>query len=1161
MLTVQFKEILMLLSNHLGLNLLPETIKKNLYIGKVLPSSYSLLLAFIAQKYARLVVVLVEDFNIAYQLEAELNSYGPGSGQSVFNILHFPDWEMLPYDHFSPHPEIVSERLATLYNLASIQQGILIVPIVTVMHKICPVEYIQQNVLIVDQNTELSLDDLKFNLQQAGYNNVPQVMDFGEFAVRGSIIDIFPIGSKLPYRIELFNDQISSIRTFEVDSQRTIEKVSEIKILPSKEYPFNENAISKFRVNWREQFPTTTCQIYQDVSKGFKSPGLEYYLPLFFDRTASLFEYLPKNCLVVRTKGCVNAAEKFFSQIGTRFEQFCHDTSRLLLPINKLFFNTTEVFSLINNFNQIICDTETNSLHDSSFNLAIKALPESISDLLKGSFKILFCVESKGRKEILKQSLIKLFKLEDLEFQELQNLENIVEFINSNVPYGILTTKLQRGFILENINTAIICEEDLFPNRVVQVVKRRGKQIDSELSIKNLVEISIGDPIVHIEHGVGRYLGLTQLDYGSTCGEFMVIEYAEKNKLYVPITSLNLVHRYSGVDLENAPLHSLGTDRWQKEKKKASKQIKDVAVQLLEIYAMRASKEGVGCTLNEENYQKFISNFPFTETFDQNRSILEVIENLKSSKPMDRVICGDVGFGKTEIAMRAAFIVADSGRQVAILTPTTLLAGQHYQTFLDRFADFPIQVELLSRFVTKAKQQEVINKIKLGSCDIVIGTHRLLQKDLKFKSLGLLIVDEEHKFGVEQKEKFKKIRSEVDLLSLTATPIPRTLNMAMSGIRDISIIATPPSHRLSVKTFVREYNIEIIKEAIQRELQRGGQVYYLHNKVATINKVADNIQSLVPQSSVKIAHGQMPERELEHIMIDFYHRKFNVLVCTTIIENGIDIANANTIIIDRADCFGLSQLHQLRGRVGRSHHQAYAFCFTPPISSLNQDAIKRLEALENLDTLGSGFTLATHDLEIRGSGELLGSEQSGNIQTIGFSLYMELLEHAVDTLKQHGQLDNTDDLLELDFIKNIEIDLQIPAYIPTAYIPDVHTRLILYKKISKAQTSDKLQELIGEFIDRFGLLPVELQNLFEISKLKLLCENLGVSGIKNTANGFNIEFSSNNKINVDQIINLLQKNPKQYKLIGSSKLCCISKVEAKDRVNFVSEVLEMCAYS
>ena len=1143
--------------NYLDLKL-PSTINKNLYIGNVLPNAYSLLLANIAQHYPGLLVVLAKDFNIAYQLEAELITFIPKEQATIFNILHFPDWETLPFDNFSPHPSIISERLATLYNLPMVERGILIVPMVTLMHKLCPPEYIKQNVLIIDTNSILALDDFRFNLEQAGYIRVPQVMGFGEFAIRGSIIDLFPIGSKLPYRIDLLDNKVDSIRTFNIDTQRTIEKISNIRILPAQEYPFNQEAIKKFRTNWRSQFSIdpNNSQIYQDVSKGFKSPGLEYYLPLFFDKTSSLFDYLPKNCLIVRTKDCVPACQEFFSQANHRFEQFCHDTSRSILPVNQLFFNSTQIFSLIKQFTQIICSAEIieniSDNDNSSFNLAIDNLPDPITNLFDNQInninqKKIFCVESKGRKEIFRQLINKSYPN-----IRLQEIEDFSDFFSVNIDNAILITQLINGFILKQSNTAIVCEADLSPQKITTTTRKRDKQIDPDLSIRNLMEINIGDPIVHVEHGVGRYLGLTQLDYGQTMGEFLVVEYADKNKLYVPITSLNLIHRYSGVDLEHAPLHKLGTDRWQKEKKKASQQIKDTAAHLLEIYAVRASKTGMQHVVNQQSYQKFIDLFLFTDTVDQTKASLDVIADLTSDKPMDRVICGDVGFGKTEIAMRAAFIVAENNKQIAILAPTTLLAQQHYQTFLDRFADFPIQIELLSRFVDNKKQKAIIDKIAKGTCDIVIGTHRLLQKDLKFKSLGLLIIDEEHKFGVEQKEKFKKLRAEVDVLALTATPIPRTLNMAMSGIRDISIIATPPNHRLSVKTFVREFNIEIIKEAIMRELQRGGQVYYLYNKVASINKIAIDLQNLVPQANIKIAHGQMNKKDLEHVMIDFYHRKFNVLVCTTIIENGIDIPTANTIIIDRADCFGLSQLHQLRGRVGRSHHQAYAFCFTPNRSSLTDDAIKRLDAIENLDTLGIGFTLATHDLEIRGSGELLGSEQSGNIQTVGFSLYMELLEHAISYLKQNKDLNNLENSI---ITEQIEIDLQIPAFIPTVYIPDVHTRLILYKKISKARTEHRLNELISEFIDRFGLLPIELQNLFAITKLKILSEELGVTKIKYTNTGCNIEFAINNKVDVDKIIGLLQKHPNKYKLISNNKLCCLGSVAQDSRVDFVSRVL------
>lgn len=1128
--------------NYLNVQL-PYDTTKNIYIGNLLPSAYSLLLATIAQSYSGLLVVLVEDFNVAYQLEAELVTFIPS-----YNILHFPDWETLPFDNFSPHPEIISERLATLYNLPMVERGILIVPMVTLMHKLCPPEYIKQNVLIINHNDKLVQDDFRLHLEQAGYIRVPQVMGFGEFAIRGSIIDLFPIGSKLPYRIDLLDNKVDSIRTFNIDNQRTIEKISNIKILPAQEYPFNQEAINTFRTNWRLQFAldVNNSQIYQDVSKGFKIPGLEYYLPLFFDKTASLFDYLPENCLIVRTKGCVSAADEFFSQAHDRFEKFCHDARRSILPVKQLFFNSTEIFSLIKQFSQIICSAEI--IQDLN-NLAVSKLPDP--NTIANVFNIpkkLFCVESKGRKEVFRQLINKSYP--DL---KLQDVDNFSDFFTNNIENGILITQLSHGFILNQFNTAIICEADLSPQKIRTTTKKRDKQIDSDLSIRNLMEINIGDPIVHVEHGVGRYLGLTPLDYGPTIGEFLVIEYADSNKLYVPITNLNLIHRYSGVDLEHAPLHKLGTDRWQKEKKKASQQIKDTAAQLLEIYAIRANKTGMRYVLNEQSYQKFINLFLFSDTPDQAKASLDVISDLTSDKPMDRVICGDVGFGKTEIAMRAAFIVAENSKQVAILAPTTLLAQQHYQTFLDRFADFPIQIDLLSRFVDVKKQKTIIEKMAKGTCDIVIGTHRLLQKDLKFKSLGLLIIDEEHKFGVEQKEKFKKLRADVDVLSLTATPIPRTLNMAMSGIRDISIIATPPNHRLSVKTFVREFNLDIIKEAIMRELQRGGQVYYLYNKVESINKIALDLQNLLPQARVKVAHGQMNKKDLEHIMIDFYHRKFNVLVCTTIIENGIDIPTANTIIIDRADCFGLSQLHQLRGRVGRSHHQAYAFCFTPNRSTLTEDAIKRLDALENLNNLGIGFTLATHDLEIRGSGELLGSEQSGNMQTIGFNLYMELLEHAISYLKQNKDLSDLENSI---ITEQIEIDLQMPAFIPTAYIADVHTRLILYKKISKARTEHRLNELISEFIDRFGVLPRELQNLFAITKLKLLSTELGIKKIKYTIQGCNIEFAVNNKINIDKLITLLQNAPTKYKLINNNKLCCLGSAAPDERIDFVNQVIK-----
>ena len=1154
--------------NYLNINL-PENINKDLHIGQVLPNAYSALVAKVCLQYDQLLVVLVEDFNIAYQLIKELNTYIPKKQQDVFgiNIMHFPDWEILPYDSFSPHIEIISDRLATLYKLPMVQKGILIVPIVTLMHKLCPADYIYKNVLIINDKDKLQLEKFQLILDQAGYSRVPQVRNFAEYSVRGSIIDLFPMGSSLPYRIDLLDDQVDSIGIFDIETQRTIKKKNRISILPAQEFPFDSDAIKKFRSNWRERFDVnySVSQIYQEISNGFKVPGIEYYLPMFFDSTATLFDYLPENCLIMRTENCVQAADLFSFECKSRFEKLCGNHHRPILKVEELFLNSTQLFTLIRKRKQIICNKEIINKKSANqhgyYNLNITNLPVPIDELLNNNkLRKIFCVESKGRREILLTTLTKNYP--ELKLEYIDHFEDF--FLTKQNNEGILISHLSNGFILNNINLAIICEDDLFSNKIKTVHKKREKPINTELSIKNLMEISIGDLIVHIEHGIGRYLGLVQFDYGTTIGEYLIIEYAEQNKLYVPITNLDFIHRYSGLDVENIALHKLGTDRWSKEKKKAAAQIKDTAAQLLQIYALRKNKSGIKYDVNESNYQKFLDLFPFIDTEDQNKASLAIKMDLSNDKPMDRVVCGDVGFGKTEIAMRAAFIVVDNAKQVAVLVPTTLLAQQHYQTFIDRFADFPVNIQLLSRFVDSKKQQDVINNLANGTCDIVIGTHRLLQKDLQFKSLGLLIIDEEHKFGVEQKERFKKLRAEVDILSLTATPIPRTLNMAMSGIREISIIATPPNHRLSVKTFVREFDIEIIREAITRELQRGGQVYYVHNKISTIVQLAVTLNNMLPNAKIKIAHGQLTKKELEHIMVDFYHRKFNILVCTTIIENGIDIPNANTIIIDRADCFGLPQLHQLRGRVGRSHHQAYAFCLVPSKASLTKDALKRLEALENLDTLGVGFTLATYDLEIRGSGDLLGNQQSGYINSIGFSLYMELLERAVNYLKQN----NNQDILQYDledFILNqhVEIDLQIPAFIPTTYIPDVHTRLVLYKSIANLTIINEIYTLIDDFQDRFGELPRELNSLLEIVKLKFYCKNIGVKKVKKTSNGFDVEFSSENKINIDQIVNLLQSNPKKFKL-ANNKLSYIGKFEesseqANNKIEFIIQLLQQVA--
>lgn len=1207
-------------SNYLNIPSFPLG-QQQLYLGGVLPNAYSLVLAEIFKSYQGLLVVLVEDFNIAHGLTEELTTFIPKE-----QILHFPDWETLPFDNISPQPEIIASRLATLFRLPTTPKGILIVPMITLMHKISPIEYIKQQVLLIELTTKIDLVKFSLDLSQAGYTKVPLVTNYGEYAVRGSIIDLFPAGSDLPFRIDLFGDTVDSIRTFNIENQRTIENIKTVQILPAQEYPFDAAAIKKFRENWRKYFPNNVVgsKIYQEVSAGIKVAGLEYYLPLFFNKTASLLDYLPQNCLIIRNQDVVAAANNFWQQINERYAQCHYNQEQPALPVEQLFFNVTEVINQLQQFPTIICQQQlhtttiekklnqtntdkstaetlnpaktiiksidldetiiepiginqdkqkptttvhsdkdlkvtsiytiaTRSIIQNYYNIPVKTLTQPLDILIQDQSKgKLFAAESKGRREILKQTLTKKYPF--LKIQDITTFDQA--FLNPKIAKIILTS-LTSGFELINQNLSIITEEDLFPAKTKITTKKAKKVVDPELSIKNLTEINIGDPIVHLQYGVGRYLGLTILNYDSNQNEFVVIEYADSNKLYVPITNLNLIYRYSGVDIENAPLHSLSNDKWQKEKQKVTKQIKDIAAELLEIYAIRSQKQRSKYQFNQASYQQFTDLFEFTDTVDQAKASLDIINDLTNPKPMDRVICGDVGFGKTEIAMRAAFIVAENSYQIAVLAPTTLLAQQHYQTFLDRFADFPIRIELLSRFTEKSQQPEILARIANGSCDIVIGTHKLLQQNIKFKRLGLLIIDEEHRFGVEQKEKFKKLRANIDLLSLTATPIPRTLNMAISGIRDLSIIATPPTNRIAVKTFVREYSKAIIQEATMRELQRGGQVYYLHNQIETIELAAKTIQELVPYAKVQIAHAKMSKKQLEHVMIDFYHRKFNVLVCTTIIESGIDIPNANTIFIARADCFGLSQLHQLRGRVGRSDHQAYAICFIPDKKTLTKDAVKRLEALENLDSLGIGFTLATHDLEIRGSGELLGKEQSGNMHNVGFGLYLELLEQTVNYLKQHHNLTNLDQHLEEAVSSQlIEIDLQLPAFIPNDYIADLHIKLVLYKRIAKVDSLKELQELKLECIDRFGKLPQPLQNLFALNELRLLAESLGVKKIKLMPSGCLLEFKEQHKINTEKLLKLLQLQPNKFKLINQYSIKYLETLKTDvDKISKIEQLL------
>jgi len=1120
-------------------------------------ASLGLALSSVIAKHKKTVVIITEDSLSANRLEYELQFFQPDSTP----ILHFPDWETLPYDYFSPHQDIISGRLSTLYKLSTANQVAIITPISTLMQRLCPPDYLQGHTFLLNQNDRLNIEQTRLRLEKAGYRCVNQVREHGEFAVRGSIMDLFPMGSHLPYRIDLFSDEIDSIRTFSPETQRTLEKQEKIELLPAKEFPLTDDAIELFRQQWRSQFSGNplNCPLYQDISEGICTPGIEYYLPLFFDKTATLFDYLKEDTLIINVGDTHKKAQEFWHEINSRFEQRANDVTRPLLAPQQLFIPTEDIFYHISQRSNIRVQThlisdmdETNAFHfqtEQPQHFAVdhksKQPLESLEKFLSVySGRVLFCAETTGRREVL----LSLFN--SIQFHPKLYL-SWHEFVNDDAAYGITVAPLDQGMCLNEPKINLIAETQLFGTRIMQRRRRKETVQDSDAIIKDLTELQVGAPIVHLDHGVGRYLGLQTLNVGEQLTEFLCIEYSGGDKLYVPVASLHLISRYSGVDPEHAPLHKLGTEQWQRAKRKAAEQLRDVAAELLEIYAKRETALGYACKQLDGQYAAFVDAFPFEETPDQQQAIERVIKDMSLEKPMDRLICGDVGFGKTEVAMRAAFIAVQNNKQVAILVPTTLLAQQHYQNFQDRFADWPIQVEMLSRFRSAKEQARAIEQLALGKIDIIIGTHKLLQETIQFKSLGLLVIDEEHRFGVKQKERLKSLRLNVDILTLTATPIPRTLNMAFSGIRDLSIIATPPARRLSVKTFVQEYQDPIVQEAVSREIMRGGQVYFLHNDVATIEKMARDLEKLIPEARIGIAHGQMRERDLESVMSDFYHRRFNLLICTTIIESGIDVPSANTIIIHRADKFGLAQLHQLRGRVGRSHHQAYAYLLIPSFKTITSDATKRLDAIATLEDLGVGFTLATHDLEIRGAGELLGEGQSGNMQAIGFTLYMDLLSRTVDAFKAGKEPD-----LENLVPESTEIDLQIPALIPDQYLADVQLRLQCYKRIASSKTERELDEIQVDMIDRFGLLPEPTKNLFALSSLKQLAEKLGIRKVEANSKGGKIEFNHTPNIEPIKIIQLIQKQSSYFRLDGPTRLRFNLDVhERNDRIKLVENIL------
>jgi transcription-repair coupling factor (superfamily II helicase) len=1041
-------------------------------------------------------------------------------------------------------------------------KGIVIVDLETVLQRLPPQAYIDAHAFDLRTGETFDVAAFRERLTAAGYVSSSQVMAPGEFAVRGSIVDLYPMGSDSPYRLDLFDDEVESIRVFDPETQRSGDKVQALRLLPAREFPLTVQGIQDFKRRFRNRFPgdLTRMSLYRDIAEGAPPPGIEYYLPLFFDGTSTLLDYLPPNSIVAAEREIEALATQAFHEVESRYEQRGHDAERPILLPREVFMSSAEFMQRMTSYRRIELsrvelDPLTQTLPYQNF--ATRQPPslrvdqrseeparELVAFLNGFKGRVLLAAESAGRREMLIDLLHK-------SHLQPQTVDSWSAFKSGNEKLAITVSVIGTGLVLDDPPLALIAEEQFFGERARQERRRRRPERDPEKIIRDLTDLTPGAPVVHEEYGVGRFVGLTTLDVGGLTSEFLVLEYAEGDKLYVPVAALDLVSRYTGAPAETAPLHKLGGDAWEKARKRAAQKIRDTAAELLDLYSRRAARQGEQLAANEDDLRAFEAAFKFEETPDQASAIRAVVEDLGSGRPMDRVVCGDVGFGKTEVALRAAFVAVQAGKQVAVLVPTTLLAQQHYQTFADRFADWPVRVESLSRFRSAKEVNQVIETLESGQTDIVVGTHRLLQNQVKFAQLGLLIIDEEHRFGVKDKEKMKQLRAEVDVLTLTATPIPRTLNMAMGGLRELSLITTPPAARLSIKTFVSQWDPATIREACLREIRRGGQIYFVHNAVDTIEKTARTLQELVPEARIAVGHGQMRERELEQIMLDFYHQRCNVLVCTTIVESGIDVPSANTIIIDRADKLGLAQLHQLRGRVGRSHHQAYAYLMTPPRNLMTGDAVKRLEAIESLEDLGAGFTLATHDLEIRGAGELLGEEQSGQIQEIGYALYMEMLERAVNALKS-GKVPNLDQPMH----QGPEVDLHVPSLLPDEYLPDVHLRLVLYKRIAAAKNNEELRELQVEMIDRFGLLPPPAKNLFRIAEFKQTARTLGLRKIDVGPGGGSVTFESDTKVEPGALIRFVQRNSRTHRLEGGSKLKFMLKLEQEElRFTAVEQLL------
>ncbi|WP_421134351.1 transcription-repair coupling factor [Alteromonas sp. A079] len=1130
--------------------------------GQLQGSSAALCISQAQAQYDGPIVLITADTPSAMKLEKELAFFMPSSNVP---ITLFPDWETLPYDTFSVHQDIISQRLETLYRFTQQQNGIFIVPVNTLMQRLAPTDYLAKYLLMLNKGDTLDRDQFRRNLEQAGYLHVSQVMSHSEFSVRGSIIDLFPMGSDKPFRIDLFDDEIDSIRFFDTETQRSGEAVDKIRLLPAREFPTDKAALNLFRQQFLEHFDANNASesVFAQISKGTMPSGVEYYLPLFFEETATLFDYMHPQSMLLLHGNVQDASEFFWADVQERYEQHRYNPARPLLAPNTLFLPINELFQSIKQWPRaslqaqpleekvgavnLQCEKLENIASNAQKKVPAAQLITAVNDALERGAKVLFCAETQGRRE----SLLAVLGKAGIKPSPVDTFN---DFLASHESVGITVGMVEHSFrwTTNEGELLFITETELLGHKVSQRrLRDKRTATDESAIIRNLAELSIGQPVVHLDHGVGRYLGLQTLDAGGVATEYLCIEYAKQSKLYVPVASLHLISRYTGGDAESAPVNALGSDAWSRAKQKAAEKVRDVAAELLDVYARRAAKPGFAYPINWEDYQAFADSFPFEETPDQAQAIAAVMHDMGSPQAMDRLVCGDVGFGKTEVAMRAAFLAANQGKQVAILVPTTLLAQQHYENFKDRFASWAFEIEVMSRFVSGKTQKDTIERIGEGKVDIVVGTHKLLSSDIKYKDLGLVIIDEEHRFGVRQKEKLKSLRADVDILTLTATPIPRTLNMALSGMRDLSIIATAPARRLSIKTFVQQRNKAVIREAIMREILRGGQVYFLHNQVDSIARTAEEIAEIVPEARIAVGHGQMRERELEAVMSDFYHQRYNVLVCTTIIETGIDVPSANTIIMDRADHLGLAQLHQLRGRVGRSHHQAYAYLLTPHPKRMTKDAGKRLDAIAQLEDLGAGFALATHDLEIRGAGELLGDDQSGQIASIGFSLYMDMLDRAVNALKE-GREPSLEDATS----GHTEIELRIPALLPDDYIADVNMRLSLYKRLASCKSQDDIDEFQVECIDRFGLLPDPAKNLIQIAELKLKAHAIGILKVDLSAQGGTIEFTQTTRVDPGYIIKLVQTQPQLFKFEGSQKLRIVKQTDsAKERMAFISDII------